>query len=230
MGELMINKENLGALISKQTKKKDIKKLQVDLFFVNTNKLEKSFTFADKIYIDHGLFKVNYKLNLKLNVEKPKKFLTFTLRELALPRGVDTDKLIQNYLYDLIHSFFLRKNLDSPELDEKILTTLKTKVQKFFNSVGVSLIDFDFQLSTNGTFAPKKIKIFDNTNKNTPKTATVQKESGKTLDQNENIDYNENVTQKVDNPPTAQANICPVCGKTVVQGSIYCHHCGAMLK
>ncbi len=223
--ELVIDKQNFNSLIKKQHKKPKSNEVDMDLYFVNKNEQTREYTFSDKIYIQRGLFKVYFKLNLKLSVENAKKFLLFVKIDYALPYASDVDRLLESYLVDIVKMYFLRKNLQNLELDEKLSNNLKEKIRKFFKSAGMNLLDYSLVMSTDENI-PNKIKIFGNNNKpnieNTQKQIEEQNKV-KTIDQSEKIDYN-NVA-----PQNDKEEYCPVCNGKLIKGSKFCHRCGATI-
>lgn len=222
--ELIINKQNFNLLIKKQHKKSKSNELDMDLYFVNKNEQNREYNFSDKIYIQRGLFKVYFKLNLKLAVENAKKFLLFVKVDYALPYASDVDRLIEDYLIYIIKMYFLRKNLQNLELEEKISNNLKEKIKKFFKSAGMNMLDYSLTISTDESI-PNKIKIFKN-NKSNKENSTKQIENqneDKTFDQLEEIDYN-NVA-----PQNKNIEYCPICNGKLIKGSKFCHRCGATI-
>lgn len=223
--ELVIDKKELSSLMKKQHKKPKANTIDMDLYFVNKNEQTREITFNDKIYIGKGLYKVYFKLNLKLAAENAKKFLSFVKIDYALPYAHDVDNLLEAYVTDIVKMFFLRKNLDNLVLNEKLSKALKEKISKFFKSAGMNMLDYSIILSTDENIS-NKIKIFNSSNTvdNNSSLTTIEENKSKTVDQNEKNSYNEDAKQ------VEKSDYCPICNCKLIKGSKYCHRCGATIN
>ncbi len=231
---LEISAKNLQPLIEKQTKneKKPIKTIKADLFFVGLKEQERNFSFRDKLMFNKEIIKTSINVYLSLKVKEPKRFLDSILSELALPNAQDSDELIFGYFEDFLHAFFLRKDLETDKIEGELYEDLFAKSKKFFSKIGIELSSLNISLNFEEDKKPKqtiKTSFFDdlpaNSNENIAQNAI-------SVDQNQNIEYNQEVKQKQTAPSESSSENapapknCPYCGMKLIVGSKFCHRCG----
>lgn len=223
-GSYVFNKEFLLEIYTKQLKKKKkLKSLNLDLYYVNLNAFSYEFDFSNNLYLTSGKTKTLCSIKTKLKVSDPKLFNKTIINEITGSTAQTSEKFVLEFIEFEIKHYFLRKTLPSTTLSAQQLEALKIKLTTSLNKIGVELMEFDIVIN----------KIANSKNKNTitePKTSLqyktindsekeakaieIEQNLEKTIDQTKSIDY------------TKENNVCPICKIKLIKGSIFCHKCG----
>lgn len=251
-GEYVLNESTLPELCAKQRNHdKKLKKLKLDLYFVNTNELDITYTYKDRIEINSRLAKVTVKINYNCKVADSKKLFQSILTLEPNPDSITSTIMINHYIEELLINYFLKKDLDSIILSENIKQEIMNKTTKHLQKIGIQLNKFEILLEEK--LKKKKIKtsqttnigFFDDFNKNIldsknrdlyniPQTTNVEKFSQETVDQFVENEYT-NSSQENNNTDTTPIpkeenkldnTFCPRCQNKLIKGSKYCHRCG----
>ena len=212
-GKYSLNKEFLLDLYTKQLKGKDkIKTLKADLYFVNLNSFNFEFEYIDKIPLNK--IKEKFLINVKFNVQvaDAKAFLKSLIYENTAPTAETSKNLIIQYTENILRNFYLRKSLESTNVDTNKINHI---VSKEFKKIGL-----------NATI--EGMELFKKTNNKTKKQSKtpnkpVEKEEIKTEHTKETEKVNN--LEQIENLPKAE-NVCPNCNSKLISGSIFCHKCG----
>lgn len=225
-GSYTLSKELLIDLYQKQLKnKKELKKLKVDFFFVNTKDFSYNFDYIDKIPVSGKLNKLIFNVNMNLNVNNYRVFASNVLSEFASVNAISCERLILDYIENLTRNFFLHKVLEDYSIPETMQSELKDKLMKQLEKIGIALNLFKISISSNKK--DTKNIFFDEPDNNISTESEIRKtesDNQNTIDQNENLYYNEqNNTKK-------NLTHCTNCGCKIIKGSLYCHICGKPLN
>ena len=225
-GSYTLSKELLIDLYQKQLKnEKELKKLKVDFFFVNTKDFSYNFDYIDKIPICGKLKKLIFNVNINLNVSNCQVFASNVLSEFSSVNALSCERLILDYIENLIRNFFLHKELEDYSIPENMQSELKDKLANQLEKIGISLNLFKISISCNKK--ETTIQSFSESANNFSQETDISKiehDKQNTIDQNQNLYYNEqNNTKK-------NSTHCHNCGCKIIKGSLYCHRCGKPLN
>lgn len=240
-GEHILNEESLINLYKKQLgKKKSIKKLNLDLFFVNLSRFEHNLNYKDKIPVNHKTTKLTFDVKITSNVTDAKSFLDTILITTANVNSRIADEIYLSYIEEFLRNYFLKVELDDFALPEEMKSNIFNKLSKFLNKMGVSLHKLEINLSENTKLdknSSNKSSFFDFYREVKPKNEEKQEN---TVDQKEKLNYtlNSRETQSAINEekPEEKADkkesvaYCPRCQNKLIQGSKFCHRCGYQIK
>lgn len=222
-GTHSLNKDLLLKLYEKQLgKKKSLKHIKVDLFFVNKKTFNFNLNYFDKISVQKKMEKVLFDISMQINVANENTFSRFVMAEFALMTSLQTNDFILDYTEQCLKKFFLRKNLDDLIIAFSERDQITEYLHKSLEKIGITLQDINLEL-TKG-FKTKKSSAcvssfnFNNSTKSTNSTE-AQNFSSETIDQTNHLDYN-----------NEQLDVCPTCKSKKIKGSVYCHKCGTKLN
>lgn len=221
-GTHFLNQENLKNLCKKQHLAKSLKKVKVDLFFVNLSTFERQVKIKEKLLISRRLSRVELLVNFKIRVENADAFSKFILSEMSCPNASKTDGVVEGYFADFMHKFLLKKRFNSLVFEQDILNELTQKAQTFFEIGGVKLCNIQLE------FSPQKQKFIQPNKQLKQDTAVERKTLTQTVDQSNKNDYNISKSEKIINQE--KKNICPNCKQNIVANSWFCHRCGFKTK
>ena len=221
-----LNKELLLDLYTKQLKgKKKIKKLKADLYFVNLAPFNLDFEYVDKVPINNVLTKLLFNINVNVSVNNANAFSKFIIYENTAASSFETEQIVINFIESIIKKFYLKRKLNSNNLNNELKQELFAFAQKQLNKVGIDLNSLDVAIhskSSNKEKSLNKNSNFFNDKTQQPNESVEDEElknlttSTNKLDQTEEISYTEHTNE----------NVCPNCKSKLIKGSIFCHKCG----
>ena len=240
-GEHILNEESLSSLYKKQLgKKKSIKKLNIDLYFVNQSRFEHNLNYKDKIPVDHKMKKLTFDIKITSNVTDAKRFLETILITTANVNSRITDEIYLSHIEEFLRDYFLKIELDEMLIPEDMKSKIFDKLSKHLNKMGVSLHKLEINLSENSKLdknSSNKSSFFDFYREIKPKDEEKQEN---TVDQKEKLNYtlnsretksavNEEKPEEKEDKKEA-VSYCPRCQNKLIQGSKFCHRCGYQIK
>ena len=224
-GTFSLDESLLKDLYNKQKKKrKKIKKLDLDLFFVNLNSQILNVSYIDKIPVKRKTTKLNFEIEATLNVCDAKVFNKFICAELYQPLAITTNNLVKDIIEELVKKYFLKICLEDHYVSQNIIDNLIETLKKSLTKIGLNLKQLKLS-----TFNKKESKTNQSTTINHPpinneNLGNSNEKSSNPVDQTKNINYNSS-------EPTQQHNTtCTSCGAKIIKGSIFCHRCGNVLR
>lgn len=220
-----LNKEFLLELYSKQLKKKKkLKQLKADFYFVNLNSFSYEFEYIDKIPLNNHTTKILFSVNLSVNVDDADAFLKFIIYENPAARCVDTQNILIDFVEDSVKKFYLKRELENAILTNEMQKALFAHVEKSLNKIGInlSLLEVSLLKKANKTSKNEEIKeksgfftpsnLQEDTKSNQKENVLVSKDI---VDQQPKIEYKKSIFK-----------VCPNCKSNIIAGAIYCHKCG----
>ena len=236
-GEHILNEESLPSLYKKQLgKKKSIKKLNIDLYFVNQSRFEHNLNYKDKIPVNHKMKKLTFDIKITSNVTDAKSFLETILITTANVNSRITDEIYLSYIEEFLRDYFLKIELDEMLIPEDMKSKIFDKLSKCLNKMGVSLHKLEINLSENSKLdknSSNKSSFFDFYREIKPKDEEKQEN---TVDQKEKLNYtlDSSETKTASNDETGEkkesVSYCPRCQNKLITGSKFCHRCGYQIK
>lgn len=240
MGEHILNEESLPSLYKKQLgKRKAIKKLNIDLYFVNLSRFEHNLNYKDKIPVDHKMKKLTFDIKITSNVTDAKSFLETILISTANVNPRIADEIYLSYIEEFIRNYFLKIELDDVVIPEDMKSKLFDKLSKYLAKMGMSLHKLEINLNENSKIdkiSSNKSSFFDFYRE--PKVKDEENKEN-TVDQKEKLNYtlNNRETQSVSSDERLEnknnkepVTYCPRCQNKLIQGSKFCHRCGYQIK
>lgn len=243
-GSYDLDKNILSSIYAKQSRgKKELKKIKIDLYFVNKNTFPVQFTYHDNIPVKKSMSKLKFDITLTVNVSDAKKFFKFILTYIPDPNSLSSRDLLVDYIRDDLKWQFLKVELDAIAIDTQLKSKIETKLSNNLSKIGISFTHFEISVSVREKRAKKKEEknnnevitgFFDEFNRQiqskSENTDNVTKEienEPKSVDQKETIEYtNQNHENTVDNTAEPKYEYCPRCQIRLIKGSQYCHNCG----
>ncbi len=238
-GDHVLDETNLSELCNKQRKsKKKLKKIKMDLYFVNTNPFDFSFKYKDKVEINNRLAKLIFTIKYNCNVEDYKKIFQSILTIIPDPDPASSSVLINDYLKEYLISYFLKKDLEDIKLSENMKTDINNKITKLLKKIGLKLNSLEIKIEEktknnyNINQSNTRVGFFDDFNsqhrEENKGDEIKEKNISEKVDQNSQNKYT-NLSQNDLETKNAELNsdtICPRCQNRVIKGSKYCHRCG----
>jgi len=211
-GTYILSKETLLDLYDRQRKgQKNLKKLKIDFFFVNTRAFDFPLSYADKVIYHDRLTKLLFEANINLSVTDAKKFCTAICHEVYSTTALHSNDLVLSYIENDIRTYFLRKRLDSLDLGNNIICDIRDKISKSLTKIGISLNQFSLRIAEKSDGNVQRKKFFSSSHKNTNLTQEIENK----FDQTQKTEYTNH-----------QETLCPQCKSKLIKGSLYCHRCG----
>ncbi len=240
-GEFVLNDASLPELCSKQRKKNDkLKKIKLDLYFVNTKPFDFKFEYKDKIEINNRIAKVLLSFTYNCNVEDAKKLFESILILEPNPDSFTSTLMINRYIEELLINYFLKKNIDDIILSSSMKQDINNRVSKHLEKIGIKLNTFSLILKEQIKKKQQKELIKNNTgffsnyneNDSNEKNINIKNVNG-TVDQSKQTEYT-NSSHETDikqqfesqNNSSLDVKFCPKCQNKLIRGSKYCHRCG----
>lgn len=235
-GTHILNAETLPELYKEQLgKRRSLRHLKIDLFFVNLNQTNISFSYNDKVPVSGKNTKLKFDVNINCSVNNAKKFSKFVLGFLATTTAYETEKLVVGFIQEFLMQQFLKVTLTSTEIPAGLVNELTQKLSSYMLKMALTLNNFNLstQLKNNLTPQEKPTKSFSfNTSTSTTNNISSSnlfnnssKNKENVVDQNPNEHYN-NVNSTLAETQQSCARCCSVCGSKLITGAIFCHRCG----
>lgn len=223
-GTYSLDENLLPNLYTKQKKKrKNLKKFNLDLFFVNLNSQNIKLSYVDKIPIKNKTTKLIFEMETTINVIEAKIFNKFICAEFYQPLALTANNFISDFIEEFTKKYFLKIKLEDNLISQNVIDDVNEKLKKSLTKIGLNLKYF--KLSTSYKNEPNKKRVIYDTNSTTPITIEEKQEKSLNLvDQTEKFNYNLN------EPKPQNTNVCPVCGSKIIKGSIFCPRCGNLLR
>ncbi len=217
-GTYTLDKALLEKIYNRQQKNnRPLKKLDLDLFFVNLNSQDLKFCFPDKIPVKKKTKKFQVQVTITLKPKSPRVITDFLCAEFYSINAENSKECYMEYSQEFLKKQLLKVELNSSLLPAETKEDLRTKLKEYLKNLGMELLSFDLQLFVNDDEKGRLTQGFDfqfqNFESNTP---------SKTVDQTQKFDYNEN--------NSTPSNLCPKCKSKIIKGAVFCHRCGNTLK
>ena len=221
-GNYTINETLAPELYDRQAKKRKIKKLNIDFFFVNRQNLSISTNFKDKIPVERKMTKFNINIMTDINVYKPETFAKYVLNDVATITAEESLQLFCDYIEIFTRNYLVKVELNDYELPNDIKLNYKDKLTKYLTKIGVTLNKLDIVISTKNPIE-KKSNFFNHldteTNTDTP-----------TIDTSDTTNSLQTHVNESTNTEGTKDRYCANCNMKLIEGSIYCHRCGYVVK
>ena len=226
-GTYSLDESLLPNLYNKQKKKrKKIKKLDLDFFFVNLSEKTFNVSYVDKIPVKRKTTKLNFEIEATLNVCDAKGFNKYMCAEFYQPVALTTNNYVEDLLQELVKKYFLKVRLEDYCVPQNIIESTNETLKKSLAKIGLNLKQFKLSTSNKKDANSKKFTFAtkSNTEINNENLSNKQEKLLNNVDQTEKLNYNSN------EPTQQNNNICSSCGAKIIKGSIFCPRCGNILR
>lgn len=217
-GEYEFNTATIPEIYKKQAKNEKLKKLLLDLFFVNLKEFNYDFSLNEKIKINRDEAHLKFDILSKYKVKNPNEIFKYIQNEFEIPTSKDSNDCIDYLIKDITEKQINKTKFTEPTLSITQAEAISEKVKKEFLKIGIEITSFYISLTNKPSENPieKNIEM--------PKVEEQPKEIINTtftlpIDQIEKKAYTEETTQKT----------CPNCGIKLIPNAMFCHRCGKVL-
>ena len=209
-GEYEFNTATLPEIYRKQAKNEKLKKVLLDLFFVNMNEFVYDFSLNEKVKINRDEAHLKFDIMSKYKVKNPTVIFKYIQNEFEIPTAKASNDCINYLIKDITKKQIYKTKFAEPTLSINQAEAISDKVKNEFLKIGIEVTQFYISLANNPNEIMPKKKI------EMPK---IEETPAPPIDQPEKKEYTEENTQKT----------CPNCGMKLIPNAMFCHRCGKVL-